>query len=120
MPTACTVPFDAHRAAKIPLCPAPHGWVAPPKKDAKKKKKDGGGDKPQAANGGAGPAGAAGDVEMDPEKAAKKVGGPAACPQPQGAQAKGAACIHGPCVCVCVCVCVSELGAASFCCVRVS
>ncbi|KAF5832251.1 tRNA synthetases class I-domain-containing protein [Dunaliella salina] len=63
---------------KIPLCPAPQGWVAPPKKDTKKKKKEGGGtaaDKqpqaPQQDGAGGGGAGAA-DAELDPEKAAKK------------------------------------------------
>eukprot|EP00200_Dunaliella_tertiolecta_P003314 CAMPEP_0202352070 /NCGR_PEP_ID=MMETSP1126-20121109/8424_1 /ASSEMBLY_ACC=CAM_ASM_000457 /TAXON_ID=3047 /ORGANISM="Dunaliella tertiolecta, Strain CCMP1320" /LENGTH=1278 /DNA_ID=CAMNT_0048944237 /DNA_START=55 /DNA_END=3891 /DNA_ORIENTATION=- len=57
---------------RIPLSPAPQGWVAPPKKDTKKKKKEGGGgggDKqPQAPENGAGAA----DAELDPEKAAKK------------------------------------------------
>jgi hypothetical protein len=57
----------------VALCPSPDGWVVPTKRDAKKKNKEGeggGGKQDPAGAGEAAPAAA----ELDPEKAAKKVG----------------------------------------------
>jgi hypothetical protein len=66
-------------AGELALCSAAEGWVAPAKKDAgsAKKKKKGGADGQQPQNGQGPSNGGAAEAaeELDPEKAAKKVGG---------------------------------------------
>jgi len=59
---------------KISLSTSPEGWKAPPKKDTKKKKGGGAEKQGAAPDGTAGQGGEAADAELDPEKAAKKVG----------------------------------------------
>lgn len=73
---ACTVTHTCMLtlAGSITLCASAEGWVAPsPKDDGKKKKKKGKGDGAAPAAQAA-PADGAADEELDPEKAAKKVG----------------------------------------------